>query len=123
MIISNNVLGGIMSYCPKCKYEFEDSVKFCPDCEMQLIEKKPEEHVVETKWVLLDKLNSSVMADMLKEALEENEIFCLEKSDMFHSAFAMESTSFAGGEIEILVPEDRLPKAKNILKQINNRVT
>ncbi|MFP4546524.1 MAG: putative signal transducing protein [Fidelibacterota bacterium] len=112
-----------MSYCPKCKYEFEDDVKICPDCKKELVEKKPVEQHVERKWVTLDKMTSSVMADMLKEALEENEINCLEKSDMFHSAFAMESTSMAGGAVEILVPADQINKAKNILEQINDRVT
>ncbi len=112
-----------MSYCPECRYEFEEDVKTCPDCKMELMAGKPVEKPVDRKWVILEKMTSSVMADMLKEALEENEINCLEKSDMFHSAFAMESTSIAGGTVEILVPADQLNKAKNILVQINNRVT
>ena len=112
-----------MSYCPKCRYEFEDDVKICLDCEMELMEGKPVEQEVKRKWVSLEKMTSSVLADMLKEALEENDIYCLEKSDMFHSAFAMEATSIAGGTVEILVPADQINKAKNILEQINNRIT
>ena len=111
-----------MSYCPKCKYEFEDDLKTCPDCKAELIDKIEELHEVESKWVSLVKMNSSIMVDMLKEALEENEITCLEKSDMLHSAFSLESTSIAGGNLEILVPSDRIDKAKNILVQINSRV-
>lgn len=111
-----------MKYCPKCKYSFEDEVKICPDCNEELVDNIPEKHEVEIQWKILAKLNSSVMADMLKEALEENDIVCLEKSDMFHSAFAIEATGMAGGDTEIFVPGDKFEKAKNILKQINARI-
>ncbi len=112
-----------MSYCPKCKYEFEDKVKVCPDCNIELLEHIPEDHTANEKLVRLTKLNSAVKADMVKEALEENDIFCLEKSDMFHSAFATENTAFAGGEVEIFVVEEKLTKAQNVLNQLNERVT
>lgn len=111
-----------MSYCPKCKYYFENDVKVCPDCKTELVDQIPQEEVDVTKWMSLERFSSSVMADMLKEALEENEIVCLEKSDMFHSAFSMEATSIAGGEFEIFVPNDKLEKAKNILLQLNSRI-
>jgi len=122
MIISNNILGGIMSYCPECKYEFEEDVKICPDCKTELIGKVEELHEVDSKWVSLVKLNSSIMADMLKEALEENGVTCLEKSDMLHSAFAIESTSIAGGNLEILVSSEHIEKAKNILEQLSSKI-
>ena len=111
-----------MSYCPKCKYEFENDVKTCPDCKMELIDKITEEQIIEQKWVLLAKMTSSVMASMLKETLEENEIVCLEKTDMFHSAFVIEATSLAGGQSEIFVPNELVEKAKNIYEQLNNRI-
>lgn len=111
-----------MSYCPKCRYNFVDEIKVCPDCKEKLVERISENQDVEQDWISLQKLNSSIMADMLKEALEENEIVCLEKNDMFHSAFAIEATSMAGGEIEIFVPKDKIEKSKNILEQINTRI-
>lgn len=111
-----------MKYCPKCKYEFEDHVQKCPDCKTDLVDKIEDLHEVESKWVSLIQLNSAIMSDMIREALEENEIVCLEKSDILHSAFAIDSTSIAGGNVEIFVPSEKLEKAKNILDQINARI-
>lgn len=111
-----------MSYCPKCKYNFIDEIKTCPDCNMELIDQVPEDHEVATEWISLTKVTSAVMADMLKEALEENDIICLKKTDMFNSAFAIEATSIAGGDTEIFVPNDKLEKSKNILEQLNIQI-
>ena len=110
-----------MSYCPDCKYNFIDEINVCPDCKKELVDKIPEKHEVKVEWISLIKVTSSVMADMLKGTMEENEIVCLEKSDLFHSAFATEATSIAGGQAEIFVPSDKIEKAKSILEQLNAR--
>ena len=111
-----------MKYCPKCKSSFENEIKICPDCNMELVSKLDAEPADNQKWVSLSKMNSSIMADMLKEILEENNIVCLEKNDMFHSALGLEATAMAGGETEIFVPDEMLAKAKNILEQLNSKI-
>lgn len=32
-----------MPYCPKCRYEYRDDIKDCPDCDIELVEELPPE--------------------------------------------------------------------------------
>lgn len=32
-----------MSYCPKCRYEYREGIKECPDCDVALVEEMPPE--------------------------------------------------------------------------------
>ena len=89
-------------FCPKCKYEYTDTVTKCPDCDENLvsaveIEKiKNEEEEVKydmllteiedldfsdseydlehIEWIQIARLNSQNYADMLLEALHEKKI-------------------------------------------------
>jgi hypothetical protein len=55
-----------MSYCPKCKYEYEDSITVCPDCNTPLVDVLPE-----------DELTIPIFYD-------ENEEYCKKMIDYLH---------------------------------------
>ncbi len=35
-----------MPYCPKCRYEYRDEIKRCPDCDVNLVEELTEDELV-----------------------------------------------------------------------------
>lgn len=108
-----------MPYCPDCKYEFEEGIKECPDCKKPLVDNSPEkDQPVEVRWVLLKTLPSAIFAEMVKEALENEGIPSFIKADFFQSAFSSHGTAMPGSYATILVPENKLEHAKDILKGI-----
>lgn len=107
-----------MGFCPECRYEFKDHIKKCPDCEVKLVEELPSEHESEEKLVLVKSLDSDVMADMIKEALMEEGIPSIIKSDFFHEGFLTEPTSFPGSHSAVFVPEHQAEAAEVIIDNI-----
>jgi hypothetical protein len=102
-----------MAFCPKCRYEFKEGVKKCPDCETVLVDQLEEEP--EHKFVLVDSMESDLLADMVKEALDNNDIPSIIKSDFFHEGFLAEPASLPGSHSAIFVPEDRVEEAREII--------
>jgi len=70
-----------MPFCPICKTEYPPGSKRCVECEVDLVEKLPEENPEEeTKWVLLYYSPNRVFAEFLKETLEQSNIPCCIRS-------------------------------------------
>ncbi len=109
-----------MPFCPECKYEFESGIKKCPDCGTKLVSRLPEEHEVEVKWVLLKNFTSPVQAEMVQEALAQNDIQSFIKSDLFHDTFATHATSMAGSYAKLYVAENELKAAQEIAAQVTS---
>jgi len=109
-----------MPYCPKCRYEFRDNIKVCPDCNSELVELLPDDAPdIDVKWVLLGKLSSVVEAEMLREMLANEKISALIKSDLFHSLLATQGTGMAGSFAKVYVAEDQLAKARDIYRAMS----
>jgi predicted nucleic acid-binding Zn-ribbon protein len=108
-----------MPYCPKCKYEFIEGIKECPDCGTDLIEYIPQEHEVNIKWVPLTTLKSLVLAEMVREALANNDIPSFIRSDAIQGALLAYSTGIAGTYSKIFVPEEMKDKAQKIQDEIS----
>lgn len=98
--------------CPVCLNKIEEE-SICLVCGADIdIELDPEN----IKWRLLKTLDSQIEAEMLKANLESAEIpvFLFSKQD---SAYRMSVNDFSA--VEVLIPEQFLNEAKNILKDIN----
>ncbi len=103
-----------MPYCPKCQYEFKGTVTKCLDCGTELVEQLPTKQDIYVKWISLGKINSSVYAEMIREAMKNKGIESYSHSDLFHDVFSTTATSQAGSYEEIFVPEDKKELAKDI---------
>ncbi|MFA4907467.1 MAG: DUF2007 domain-containing protein [archaeon] len=104
-----------MSYCPKCKYEFVEGLTVCPECGETLVNQAPEEDLTPVKWVLLTTLSSPVIAEMVRGALNNQNIPATISSNVLTTVMLAQSTGTAGAYAKIFVPEENLKSAKLIL--------
>ena len=66
-----------MPYCPKCRDEFQDWVKECPDCKVKLVDELPplpEEVSREGDLVQVATAPNEIEAQLWKNILEDNGI-------------------------------------------------
>jgi hypothetical protein len=81
-----------MPFCPKCRDEFQDWVKVCPDCGVALVDKLPEPPAPPEKEKFDDRIMriatapNEPIAYMWAGILENNGIYCLLKSSNLKSA-------------------------------------
>jgi hypothetical protein len=102
-----------LPFCPKCKFEYEVGIFTCPDCEVSLVAKLPEDSLSQSDykdWIPLAQLTSSMDAEMLAEALHSKGIpsVILSGSGYFGTTGQMGPSSFqpAGEGFIIAVPVD-----------------
>jgi len=106
-----------MPFCPECKYEYVEGVKKCADCGAELVAELPEEVHPEGKWVLLHSFSGPVFAEMVKEALEQNNIPCLMQQDVLSSAYGAQG-AMVGAQTVLFVPEEHFSESQGILNQL-----
>jgi hypothetical protein len=118
-----------MPFCPKCRYEYLPTVSHCPDCEVRLVSELPlqpeepdeppeavePEDLVEMEsydnWIPLARLNSTVTAEMVLEALHSKDIPAVlsDQTGHFGQTGQMGPSSsrpIAGAVITLYVPEE-----------------
>jgi hypothetical protein len=114
-----------MPYCPQCKREIDDDTVVCPECKTQLTMGSSVESSVDDDTadaVLLLKADSSLQAELLVAALDEEGIPYLAKGlgitdglggvgggDVLSGAFSSPHA------VEIWVNPSDLPRAKEVL--------
>ncbi|NOZ61923.1 MAG: hypothetical protein GXO74_09610 [Calditrichaeota bacterium] len=112
-----------MPFCPKCGYEYFPEIKHCPDCDVDLVDKLPEESdFYEQNWVALRDLPGNVYAEMVKEVLDKENIPCFIKSDSISATLITSSASIPGSSATIFVPEKFISKAKRILLDMMDHI-
>ena len=78
-----------MPYCPKCRDEFQDWVKVCPDCKVSLVEElplQPKREEIDEPLVYTATAPNESVANMWAGVLEEHGIGCLLKSANLRAA-------------------------------------
>ncbi len=69
-----------MPFCPKCRCEYKPGIRTCPDCNVELVASLPEEPDKNREepqyddWVAIVHLSAVQYAEMLVEALRDEEI-------------------------------------------------
>lgn len=108
-----------MKICPKCGFEYEDSVEYCSDCGAELVLKEESEKLEEKykNWVEVFSTPQLYEAEMVKTNLETVgiESVILEQKD---TSFPLGGEL---GEIKVLVPEYREEEARMIINKIANQ--
>ena len=106
-----------MPFCPQCRYEYQDGVFRCPDCDEPLVEALPAEEDAshgDTRFVPLPDLPGRVYADMVKGVLEQRGIPCYIRSEGLIDTTGVTGTGPANRGAKLYVPEDRLEECLDI---------
>jgi hypothetical protein len=104
-----------MPYCPKCRDEFQEWVKVCPDCNVALVEKlpptpkKPREYDAPLTYIAT--APNEAVANMWSDILKERGIHCLIKSKDPRAAMYVTYDV----RCDIYVLDSQAQKAKRIL--------
>ncbi len=110
-----------MAFCPKCLYEIVRGPKFCPECGARLVRRLSPQQMAEVQWTLVGSFSDVTQANMVKEALENQGITALLKTDMFHSALMVQGTAFPGAYAHIFVPRAKCQEALDSIKTMTGK--
>jgi hypothetical protein len=93
-------------YCPQCAYEYPSGVSVCPECQIPLLEDRPERSgaaaVPDNSWVRVYGVKSNMRAERAKGALDSNNI----PSVLMPSAMSGPGEETPGDEEQTLSAED-----------------
>lgn len=116
-----------MGICPRCRYEYQDTVLVCPDCEETLVDRLPPQSTAavtpDDSWVIVGGVESPSSSDMAKGSLNSNNIPSVVLSSGF-TAFGRGAgpqsgwgSSFKGSNL-IMVPKEYEEEAAVILESV-----
>ena len=103
-----------MGFCPKCGYEYQEGVKTCPDCEIELVDRIPVEEYRDIRFVPLPNLPGRVYAEMLKGVLDKKGIPCYIRARGITAILQISSTDAVSEGVQLFVPEDRLQECEDL---------
>jgi len=114
-------------YCPRCAYEYPSGVSACPECQIPLLEDRPERScaaaVPDNSWVQVYGVKSNARAERAKGALDSNNI----PSVLMPSALSSPGDGFPGeeepmltvGELNvIMVPREFREEAELVIEAV-----
>ena len=101
-----------MPFCPICSSEYREGVQTCSDCGVKLVDKlEPEKHHEKFRDAYTTK--APAIAEMIKEALEQEGIYCLLSNELGSAILPMAGES---SEIKLLVQSNKLEEAHALIK-------
>lgn len=108
-----------MAHCPKCRYEYEESLKECPDCGSPLAEgplpDPPRLEAREAEWEVLRVLTQRYEADLVLAVLESSGIPAYIKSEGANDSW-YHLTVGPLAEVRVMVPKGLVDVAGEALK-------
>ena len=108
-----------MPICPVCKYEYKNGETECVDCSVPLVDELPEEPETDMegiKYVPFRSYPSRLYAEMVKEALANEGIPAIIKTDQAYSFAEMGTSSTVS--VVLWVAEDSQELAEQVAEQI-----
>ena len=110
--------------CPKCHAEYPDSLIFCEDCLVDLIDAcNLDLPVTKMAWSQLEPFNNEIFANMGTEILDNERIPYYVKKDWLSSALGIKGTGLPSQLIRIFIPETEVSRATKLLKTIRGEKT
>jgi len=112
-----------MPICPVCKYEYEAGETECVDCGVPLVDELPDDPetvIAGLKYVPFRSYPSRLYAEMVREALANEGIPAIIKTDQAYSFAEMGTSSTVS--VVLWVTEDSLELAERIADQILNQI-
>jgi len=108
-----------MPFCPKCRGEFQDWVKICPDCKLELVEKLPSlpesvnDKLSNENLVTIARFSHPEEAYLASAKLESEGIWSFLADE--HTVTADWLVSYAIGGVRLQVKESDAADARRIL--------
>ena len=104
-----------MTWCPRCRMEHAEEMKFCPDCDGKLLEEVPtdDELVTDIEWVTVAANTGKVLGHLIKARLEEAQIPVIIKGGQFDTV-----KTYEGFDTKIRVPKRFFDEAKVIAQDM-----
>ena len=107
-----------MPFCPKCRYEYVEGVKVCPDCDAELVDKleeieedKPKE--TSGELVTVAEFAFPIEAQMAKLKLESEGIPCFIANEILSR---LDGPIFEYYPVKVQVVEEYAERAAKILR-------
>ena len=69
-------------------------------------------------WIVIGKYDGSILAEMAKGILTDNDIPCYIKGDFFSTAYNINALSMPGGSVKLYIPKAFKTKAEELIKDI-----
>lgn len=115
-----------MPFCPKCRYEYIPGKTSCPDCDVELVDKLPEEP--KNEWdpnevvnlVTVAEFANYLEAEMVKLQLEDEGIYCYLANETVARTWrpTIGHVPSAGlASIEVQVKEEDVQRAMEVLNR------
>ncbi len=102
-----------MPFCPKCEYEYQDSVKVCPECKVDLIEKMVQE-TSEAEYTEVYMVSNRMEADVVSSLLTEHNVGCLIRDLRL---FPVLPDFGRRARLRVAVPKNQTKEAIKLLKE------
>lgn len=103
-----------MPYCPKCNFEYRDTVKACPECKEELVAQPPEGKLAGEDFVELYTVSNRMEAEIIRGLFEENQVPLLLR-DM--RVFPVLPDFGRRAELRIAVPAAHLQQARQLIEE------
>ena len=69
-------------------------------------------------WIVIGKYDGSILAEMAKGILTDNDIPCYIKGVFFSTAYNINALSMPGGSVKLYIPKAFKTKAEELIKDI-----
>jgi len=112
---------GVKMICPKCKSEYVEGFKTCPDCQVELVAEIEEDSEEFVKFITIVKTQNSNLMAIAKSVLEDAGIkyFALGENSLDIIGLGrLIGFNRAAGSAEIKVSEEDFAEAKELLKEL-----